>query len=106
MPHHSAKAWRQYMVKKDVSPELWRLQQEYTHAHQPPKNEGRDEFSPSKKPKLESTAKVFRSDVEQQDFEFICNFFATGGDLEGTDAQIWEELARQVSCFIETRNSS
>jgi hypothetical protein len=106
MPHHTAPAWRQYMMKKDVNPELRRLQQEYTQALVGTKGEGRDEFSPSKKPKLESTATVFRTDIEQQDFEFICNFFATGGDLHGSDAQVWAELARQVSCFIETRNPS
>jgi hypothetical protein len=37
-----------------------------------------------------------RPNLEQQDLEYICRFFAMGGDDGGDDEHVWALLANQV----------
>jgi len=56
------------------------------------------EARPSKKAKLRPPQVMQDPDLEQQDLEGICRFFAMGGDDGGDDEHVWSLLAAHQMC--------
>lgn len=61
------------------------------------KSTGEERPGPSKKPRLASPT-VSQETLEREDFEVICEFFASGGGDDDNDERVWEKLSQHVSC--------
>jgi len=59
------------------------------------KPNGEERPGPSKKPRL--AALPTQEALEREDFEVICQFFASGGGDDDNDERVWELLQQHVS---------
>jgi len=117
MPHHSTSSWQNH-ITRNLPNELDNLRKKIGIANrkatdaksssrtQVPQNP--TEAGPSKMPSREPTANdgdiqamettVLPQDVERQDFDDICKFFATGGGENSDDEQVWAALETHQHC--------
>lgn len=119
MPHHSIQSWTQHVntklpqvlesIRKKAGIARRKASDTESSATVSQLAATENEAGPStKRPKLNSPSgdsmqvvepitDIGGQKIEEQDFETICKFFASGGGEDSDDDQVWATLAAQVS---------
>ncbi|KAG1899288.1 uncharacterized protein F5891DRAFT_954301, partial [Suillus fuscotomentosus] len=102
MPHHSVGSW-QMQVSSKLKTQLTEIRKRANIAFRKSlngnteKSIGEERPGPSKKPRLASPP-VSQETLEREDFEVICEFFASGGGDDDNDERVWEKLSQHRPC--------
>jgi len=110
MPHHSAQSWQAY-IKRVLPDELDNIRKKVGIARRKAADSGsnsrtnqwdhvQNEAGPSNKAKHNPLAAEEGIQVtpKDQDFQIICQFFASGGGDNSDDEAVWESLAALQPC--------
>ncbi|KAG2061783.1 hypothetical protein BDR06DRAFT_945816 [Suillus hirtellus] len=102
MPHHSVGSW-QMQASSKLKTQLTEIRKRANIAFRKSlngnteKSTGEERPGPSKKPRLASPT-VSQETLEREDFEVICEFFASGGGDDDNDERVWEKLSQHRPC--------
>jgi hypothetical protein len=119
MPHHSSPSWQAYVrrvlpeeldtIRKKVGIARRKAAEAGSNSRTNPLDQVQIEAGPSDRAKLSppaidegmpSVEATTLQDLQQQDFENICQFFASGGGDNSDDEAVWESLAAYVSIIF------
>ena len=112
MPWHTLSSWKTAIFTQRFSSQLDAIRSEFKPPRSPAKAEpkveqgGNTPATPSKKGDTETSSYAngrperSSSEMEREDFQIICEFFAFAPPHTGDDNEVWASLAAHVSDHI------
>ncbi|KAG1749934.1 uncharacterized protein EDB91DRAFT_1110461 [Suillus paluster] len=106
MPHHSVGSW-QMQTSLKLKTQLTDIRKRANIAFRKSmpgnidKPTGEERPGPSKKPRLAAlptSPTESQENLEREDFEVICEFFANGGGEDDDDERVWARLSQHQPC--------